>query len=79
MDLTAEKLSIPQTIINTNDKVLIKDVYAFLADRKIDWFDELGAEQQQDVLEGIAEADRVQTVSHEDIVIVKVFGKWGLK
>lgn len=77
MDLQAEKLSILQTIINTDDKGLIKDVQSFLASRKNDWFDELDEEQQQDVLEGIAEADRGETVPHEEVV--KLFGKWGLK
>ena len=77
MDLQAERLSILQTIINTEDQGLIKDVHAFLASRKNDWFDELGPEQQQDVLEGIAEADRGETVPHEEAV--KLFGKWGLK
>jgi predicted transcriptional regulator len=77
MDLQAEKLSILQTIMNTSDEGLILDVKAFLTDRKADWFDELGDEQKKDVLEGLAEADRGETVSHS--VVVKLFGKWGLK
>jgi hypothetical protein len=77
MDLQAEKLSILQTIINTDDQGLIKDVHAFLQGRKNDWFDELGPEPQVDVLEGLAEADRGETVSHEEAV--ELFGKWGLK
>jgi predicted transcriptional regulator len=43
----------------------------------IDWFDEINADQQRDVLEGIAEADRGETVPHSEVV--KLFGKWGLK
>ncbi len=77
MDLQAEKLSILQTIVNSNDDGLIMDVKAFLSSRKIDWFDELGEEQQKDVLEGLAEADRGETVAHSEAV--KLFGKWGLK
>ena len=77
MDLQAEKLNILQTIVNTDDEGLIRDVKAFLSGRKTDWFDELGEEQQQDVLEGLAEADNGETVPHAEVV--KLFGKWGLK
>jgi predicted transcriptional regulator len=77
MDLQAEKLNILQTIMNSEDEGLIMDVKAFLSDREIDWFDELGEEQQKDVLEGLAEADRGETAPHAEVV--KLFGKWGLK
>ena len=77
MSLQAEKLDILQTILNTDDAGLISDVKALLYDRKGDWFDELNKDQQKDVLEGIAQADRGETVSHAEVV--KLFGKWGLK
>ncbi|MEZ2337183.1 hypothetical protein AB6735_16175 [Mucilaginibacter sp. RCC_168] len=77
MDIQAEKLSLLQTILNSNDEGLIMDVKAFLSGRKADWFDELGTEQQKDILEGISEADRGETVPHAEVV--KLFGKWGLK
>jgi Txe/YoeB family toxin of Txe-Axe toxin-antitoxin module len=41
------------------------------------WFDELNQEQQKDVLEGLSEADRGETVPHSEVV--KLFGKWGLE
>jgi hypothetical protein len=77
MDLQAEKLSILQAIMTTNDAGLIFDVKALLADRKADWFDELSEEQQRDVLEGLDEADRGETLPHSEVV--KLFEKWGLK
>ncbi len=77
MDLQAEKLNILQTIMSTKDEGLIMDIKAFLGGRKTDWFDELSEEQQQDVLEGLTQADNGETVSHEEAV--KLFGKWGLK
>jgi len=77
MDLQAEKLNILHTIMTTNDESLIMDVKALLFDRKADWFDELSQDQQKDVLEGLAEADRGETVPHAEVV--KLFGKWGLK
>jgi hypothetical protein len=77
MDLQAEKLSILQTILNSDDEQLILGVKAFLSNRNADWFDDLNKEQQEDVLEGLAEADRGETVPHSEAV--KLFGKWGLK
>lgn len=77
MDLQAEKLSILQTILNSDDEQLILGVKAFLSSRNTDWFDDLNKEQQEDVLEGLAEADRGETVPHSEAV--KLFGKWGLK
>jgi predicted transcriptional regulator len=77
MDLQAEKLNILQTIMDTKDEGLIMDIKAFLSDRKVDWFDELSAEQQNDVLEGLSEADCGETVTHAEVV--KLFEKWGLK
>jgi hypothetical protein len=77
MDLKIEKLNILQTIMSSNDEGLILDIKAFLSDRKTDWFDGLSGEQQKDILEGLAEADRGDTVTHTEAV--KLFGKWGLK
>ena len=77
MNIQAEKLNLLQTIMNTNDEGLIMDVKAFLSGRKADWFDELSDERQKDVMEGLAEADRGETVPHAEVV--KLFGKWGLK
>jgi hypothetical protein len=77
MDIKAEKLNLLQAIIGINDEGLIMDVKALLTNRKSDWFDELNKEQQKDVLEGIAQADRGETVPHAEVV--KLFGKWGLK
>lgn len=47
------------------------------ADMENDWFDELSEEQQQDVIEGLEQADNGKTIPHEEVV--KSFEKWGLK
>ncbi|MBD1364709.1 hypothetical protein IDJ77_12890 [Mucilaginibacter sp. ZT4R22] len=48
-----------------------------IASNNSDWFDELSELQQQDILEGIAEADRGEVFLHAEVV--KIFEKWGLK
>jgi hypothetical protein len=78
MNIAAEKLDLLQTIMNSNDEGLIMDVKAFLYNRgEADWFDELSNEQQKDVIEGIAQADKGEVVPHSEVV--KLFSKWGLK
>ncbi|WP_158288487.1 hypothetical protein [Mucilaginibacter psychrotolerans] len=42
-----------------------------------DWFHELSESQQQDVVEGIAEADNGEVFPHAEVA--KIFEKWGLK
>jgi len=51
--------------------------YEAISGNKPDWFDEISEDQRQDILEGLAETDRGETVSHAEAV--KLFGKWGLK
>jgi len=77
MDLQTEKLNILHAIMNTDDEGLIMDVKALLSDREIDWFDQLTEERQKDVMDGLDEAGRGETVTHAEVV--KLFGKWGLK
>jgi hypothetical protein len=74
-EFASRKLNILQTIINTNDEGLIRDVKAFLSSRNADRFDELSDEQKKDVLEGLAEAGRGETIPHSEVV--KLFAKWG--
>jgi len=77
MNLQAEKLEIVRMLLNTNDKALIQEVKTLFKSRETDWWDEISGEQKETILEGIAQADQGQTVSHEEAV--KMFGKWGLK
>lgn len=77
MDVEAIKLNIVQAVVNSTDAGLLAELQQFLKSREMDWFDQLSSSQQQDVSEGIAEADRGEIIPHADIV--KRFGKWGMK
>lgn len=77
MNLQAEKLEIVRMLLNTNDKTLIQEVKTLFKSREADWWDEMSGEQKEIILEGIAQADKGQTVPHEEAV--KMFGQWGLK
>ncbi|HZX57318.1 MAG TPA: hypothetical protein VFE54_01275 [Mucilaginibacter sp.] len=66
MDLQAEKLKLVQAVLNINDASLIKEVEDLLKSRNHDWFDDLSEDQQQSVIRGLEQADRGETISHEE-------------
>lgn len=77
MNLQTEKLNLLQTILNTNDESLIMDIKTLVDNSNTDWFKHLNPIAEQDVLEGLAQADNGEVVAHSDVVTL--FGKWGLK
>ena len=68
MNLQAEKLELVQAILNIDDVDLIREVKRLLKVRENDWFDELTSEQQQSVIRGLAQADKGETISHEEAI-----------
>jgi predicted transcriptional regulator len=68
MDLQAEKLSLVQAILDIEDISLIKKVKKIIKKADHDWFDDLTEEQQQDVIIGLEQADRGETITHEEAI-----------
>ena len=68
MDLQAEKLKLVQAVLNINEIGVIKEVKNLLKTRDRDWFDDLSDDQQQSVLRGIEQADRDETITHEEAI-----------
>lgn len=66
MDLQAEKLKLVQAVLNIDDISLIKEVGNLLKSKSHDWFDDLSDDQQQSVMRGIEQADRGETITHEE-------------
>ncbi|MES2446875.1 MAG: hypothetical protein V4546_06815 [Bacteroidota bacterium] len=67
MNIEAEKLSVLQQIINTNDLDLIRDIKQLLNSKQVDWFDGLSKVQRNDVEEGIAQLNKGEVLTHEDV------------
>lgn len=67
MNIEAEKLSVLQQIINTNDLDLIRDIKQLLNSKEVDWFDGLSKVQKNDVEVGIAQLDKEDVFTHEDV------------
>jgi hypothetical protein len=68
MDLQAEKLKLVQAILNISDISLIKEVEDLLKSHNYDWYDSLTEDQQQSVMRGLEQADRGETISHEEAI-----------
>jgi hypothetical protein len=68
MDIQAEKLSLVKAILDIDDVGLIKKVKKLLKKNDHDWFDDLTEEQQQSVIRGLEQADRGETITHEEAV-----------
>lgn len=69
MDLQAEKLKLVQAVLNIEDIDLIIEVENLLKRNNPDWFDKLNKDQQQSVLRGLEQADRGETISHEEAIV----------
>jgi hypothetical protein len=68
MDLQAEKLKLVQAVLNINDISIIKEVGNLLKTRNHDWFDELSEGQQQSIIRGIEQADKGETITHDEAI-----------
>ena len=69
MNIQAEKLRLVQAVLNIDDIGLILEVENLLKNRNHDWFDDLNETQQQSVKRGIEQADRGETITHEEAIL----------
>ena len=68
MDIQAEKISLAQLLLQTEDVTIIKKVKAIFKKEKKDWWDELTEEQKFDIEESDREIDRGEFFLYEDVM-----------
>lgn len=69
MNLQAKKLELVQMILNTDRPSLLDKVSKLLShEKEADWWDELPLSVQKSIDESIEQADRGETVSHEEVM-----------
>lgn len=69
MNLQAKKLELVQLILNTERPTVLKKVEDMLKkEQSTDWWDEISESERQAIKQGIAEADRGETIPHEDVM-----------
>jgi len=69
MNLQAKKLELVQYILNTEKpSVLAKVEAVFKKEKAEDWWDEISEAEKEAIEKGIAEADRGELISHEEVM-----------
>lgn len=77
---TAElKYSLFKAIDSINDGKVLKDIYSFITKKTdTDFWDELSQEEKDAIEEGIAQAERGELISHEE-VMAEIKSRFNLK
>jgi len=79
MNLQAKKLEIVQLILNTKKPSVLKKVEDVLKKEKLtNWWDEISEAERHAIEQGLAEAERGELISHEQ-VMKEVKAKYNLK
>ncbi|HEX3385142.1 MAG TPA: hypothetical protein VHS53_08145 [Mucilaginibacter sp.] len=77
MDIQAEKLSLIQWLAGVNEPSVIKRFIALKKEQQVDWWDEIDAEERAEIEEGLAQDDRGEVLSHEEVMAK--YQKWRSK
>ncbi|NJM15466.1 MAG: hypothetical protein HC896_08910 [Bacteroidales bacterium] len=78
MNLQAKKLEIVQLVLNTEKPALLRKVEDVLKkEETTDWWDEISDAEREAIEQGIAEADRGETIPHE-VVMKEVKARYNL-
>ena len=68
---TAElKYNLFKAIDSINDSKTLKDIYSFITQKEnVDFWDELSNQEKEAIEEGIAQAERGEFISHEEVMV----------
>ena len=70
MNLQAKKLELVQLILNTEKPSLLQKVEELLKEKKtVDWADDISDALREELEASIKEADRGETISHEEAMV----------
>jgi hypothetical protein len=65
MDIQAEKITLAQLLLQTEDVTIIKKVKAIFKKDHRDWWDDLSQDQKNEIEEADKEIDRGEFVTYE--------------
>jgi predicted transcriptional regulator len=69
MSTSELKYNLFKAIDSINDSKALKDIYSFITKKTdVDFWDELSDEQKAEIEESIAEHDRGEGISHEEVM-----------
>lgn len=68
MDILTEKLQLIEWLAKLNNTTVLKEFIALKKEQEKDWWDQIGVEEQSEIEEGIAQANRGEVVSHKEVM-----------
>ena len=74
MNISSTKLELAKRLLDTQDKDVLNYIKALFDTRSKDWWDTLPTEVQLSIEQGIAQADRGETITHKEVM--KKYKKW---
>ncbi|MDB5132303.1 MAG: hypothetical protein JWR02_2052 [Mucilaginibacter sp.] len=77
MDIQVEKLNLIKWLTEVEEPSVIKQFIALKNEQQKDWWDEISEDERAAIEEGLAEADRGDVLSHEEVMAK--YQKWRSK
>ena len=74
MDIQAEKIRLIEWLAGLNDTKTLNEFIDLKKRKEVDWWDEISAEEQTEIEEGLAQADRGDVVPHKEVM--EKYKKW---
>ena len=68
MDIQLEKIELIKMLLETENPSIINDIKKVFQKEKKDWWDELSAAQQSEILQGVKEADEGKIAPYENFM-----------
>ncbi len=68
MDIKEEKLELIQWLAGVRDVEIIKEFINLKKTKEVDWWDTISPEEQAEISEGIAQADKGEVIPHEEVM-----------
>lgn len=74
MDIQAEKLQLIEWLAKLNNANTLKRLIALKKEAEKDWWDELSPSEKAEIEEGLAQADRGEVTTHQEVM--SKYEKW---
>lgn len=74
MDIQAEKLRLIEWLAGLNDPKTLNEFIALKKKKEVDWWDQISAEERNEIMEGLGQADRGEVVPHREVT--EKYKKW---
>ena len=68
MDIQAEKLNLIKWLAEVNEPSIIERFMALKNKQQDDWWDQISEDEKSEIDEGLAQADKGEVFSHEEIM-----------